>query len=85
MAPKAIKGMIVGIGIVVGLGFSWKPWRKFTTQRKETQISVSKQHSSENAREEAVRREAKYSGPIGREIAAREAGWIKPGEEPADK
>lgn len=85
MKKHAINGIIAIAGLAVGFGLSLRPWHALQAQRKSTQKNVMELRHAEAAREEALRKEARYSEPVGREELARAQGWQKPGELAADR
>ena len=85
MKQIAINGVIVVIGLATGFAVSKRPWQAYQTQKKETEHTIVDLRRSEVAREELLRRAARYNSPIGREELARNQGWAKPGEISADR
>lgn len=75
---------IVCLGIGTGVFLSRKPWQELREQRalvKDADIEMKK---AENDRAELVSQEARMSNPAGRERAARQRGYHKPGEIPIE-
>lgn len=75
---------LVTVAVAAGLALSAKPWEAYFKQRESTDRQVTEMRRAEASRAELSRRKAQVESPVGRERLAREQGYRKPGEQPAD-
>ena len=84
--PKKFWSVAFIVGAVaLGLLLSAKPWRVYAEQRAQASQYEREMRAAEQKRVELAREQATLNGPLGREQAAREAGLLKPGEQPVAK
>jgi len=76
---------IVVIAVGVGLYLSRKPWEVYRDQQGKVASATSEMQAAEQERERLMKEKMKYNSALGREQKMREAGWIKPGEQPIEK
>lgn len=77
--------LFVAAAVATGVAFSRKPWEVYNEQRKLAAEQRVEMRESEARRAELLREEARVKSSVGREQLAREHGFLKPGEEPADR
>lgn len=68
--------------VLVGAGFSMKPWKALKTQWKESESAVKETRVLEQQRSDLIRENARLDSPFGMEEQAREMGYRKPYERP---
>ena len=73
-------GIIVG-AVVIGIGLSARPWRVYAEQKERTEDYQKRMREAEQRRVDLTKQQAQSEGPLGREKAAREMGYVKPGEQ----
>jgi hypothetical protein len=78
------EALFVAAALGVGLALSWKPWRMYLEQRAVADRNRAEMRAAEKGRAELARAKAEFESPGGRERAAREQGYRKPGEVPAE-
>lgn len=76
--------LFVAAGIALGLTVSTKPWNLYRQQRALADESLREMRAAEAAQADLVRRKALLESRSGREEQARELGFRRPGEVPAD-
>lgn len=77
--------LFVLAAVAVGLTLSIKPWKAFLDQRSKADASRREMQLAEKSREDLTRKKAELESKPGRELAARELGYTKPGEKPASE
>ncbi len=73
---------IIGAAVLVGAALSARPWRVYGEQKARTAEYQKKMREAEQRRVDLTREKAQVQGPLGKEQAARELGFTKPGEIP---
>lgn len=76
--------MIVVAALALGLGLSIKPWQNYREQQKTADRHSAEMREAEKRREDLMRRKVDLESSAGREQAARELGYTRPGEKPAE-
>jgi len=77
--------LIVVAAIGVGGYLSRKPWEVYKDQQSKVTNATAEMQAAEQERERLMKEKMKYGSALGREQKMREAGWIKPGEQPVEK
>lgn len=75
---------IVVIAVLVGVGLSIKPWQGYRSQKALADKNAAEMAAAEKSREELARKKAELSSRPGRELSARELGYMKSGERPLE-
>ena len=84
MKSKGWALLVVVLGIASGVFLSRKPWQEFAEQRGVSKEAATEMKRAEGERAELARQSAIAESPAGREALARERGYRKPGEIPAE-
>lgn len=74
-------GFIV-TAVIVGVGFSMKPWQAYREQSKLRDENVKEMKIAEKRSEALIREKARSESQIGREEMARRQGFMPPNERP---
>ena len=80
---KSISLAIVVFAISAGVFSSLKPWRAYQEQRAAANRQAAAMRSAEQERAALLRKQAQAGSPIGKEIHARELGYVRQGQQPA--
>jgi hypothetical protein len=75
---------LIGAAVVVGIVLSLRPWHAYREQRSIADQERSKMRAAEKRSDELRSQNAALSSTIGREERAREYGFRREGEIPAD-
>lgn len=82
---RAMNIALVAGAMLVGAGLSVRPWKVYQQQKARTAEYQKQMREAEQRRVDLTREKAKIDSPLGMEQAAREQGFIKPGEQPLDR
>ena len=82
---RAINIGVALLAVVAGGMLSLRPWRGYLEQRAEANRQISNMRSYERQRAGLLRDEAQATSPIGQEEKARALGYVRPGQQPADR
>jgi len=80
-----VDALIVVGAIVLGLALSIKPWQGYQEQRRLADRHAAEMRAADKSREDLIRKKAHLESKAGRELAARNQGYTKRGERPADE
>ncbi len=72
----------MALAVLVGLGLSIRPWKVYAEQKEHTEQYRRQARDAEDKRIDLTKQRAQLEGPMGREEAARKAGFTKDGEKP---
>ena len=76
----ALAVLAVGLGLALGM----RPWHVYHTQQEETAQATAEMKAAERARAELLDQESEAKSSLGRQRLARDLGYIKKGEVPAN-
>ncbi|MDR3690901.1 MAG: hypothetical protein P4L46_16095 [Fimbriimonas sp.] len=79
-----INGLIVAGAIGVGIAVTMRPWTVYMKQKADSEKSIARMNVAEAHGIKLLEVEDRAQSSIGREEAARKAGYIGPNELPAD-
>ncbi len=72
---------LVGGAVIIGIGLSARPWQVYAEQKVRTADYQKRMREAEQRRVDLTKEKARAEGPLGREQAARDMGFTKPGEQ----
>jgi len=84
MKKIALNLFIVAAAIATGCYLSRGPYKVLADQQAKTQQQIKATRNAERDTEDLVRRDAQAHTPTGKEELARQAGFVKEGEKPAN-
>ena len=79
-----INTVIIVWAIAAGIFASIRPWQVYQKQNEESKVRVKEMSAAEANRDELLKKEGHAQSSIGREEAARKAGYLGPGEVPLE-
>ncbi len=71
---------LVAAAICTGVALSWKTWQVYFNQSDKANSAIADAQRAELDRADLVRKQALAESSLGREAAARNKGFIRPGE-----
>jgi len=81
---KSINLAIVAFAVGAGIFGSLRPWKAYRDQRSAADRQTASMRSAEQDRAALLRKQAQADTPIGKEVHARELGYVRQGQQPAD-
>lgn len=76
--------LFVGAAVGAGVYLSRGPWFAYQRQKAAADQATSQMNAAERDRADLLRRSADTESAAGRELIAREHGYLKPGEKPVN-
>lgn len=80
----AFEIIFIVAALIVGVGFSLKPWQAFMNEKKVRDEFVAEMNKAEKESEDLARKKARAESPLGREELARQNNFARPGEAPIE-
>lgn len=74
--------LLVAAAICTGVALSWKTWQVYFNQNDKAKSAIADAQRAELDRADLVRQQAMSESSLGREAAARNKGFMRPGERP---
>lgn len=76
--------LLAVLGILLGIALSIRPWEKLREQREESAATKKLIRTTEQERNDLIKRQMQYDSAAGRETLARERGYKFPKEQPLE-
>jgi hypothetical protein len=83
MSRKTLLGVLyVGAAAAIGLYLSRGPWLAYADQKHKADAATKEMQKAEREKTDLLKQEAQIDSPVGRDTAARKAGYLGKNEEP---
>lgn len=85
MNKRILNLFLVVAAVAVGVFLSIRPWQIYAEQKSLAEDKIQQMKLAEDNRVRLMESKVRLESPSGREEAARDYGYRKPGEQPIDQ